>query len=152
MPSFFAVNKHPEEIFRFVPRPDKSLQQTNPAGKPAYLFIDEVQYASDPSNLLKYLYDLYHENLKIVATGSSAFYIDKKFKDSLAGRKRIFELQTLSFDEWLNFKDLDELSGELKLIRQQKDYRSPGFRQLLESFNEYLIFGGYPEVVLETGY
>lgn len=86
-----AVNKHPEEIFRFVPRPDKSLQQTNPAGKPAYLFIDEVQYAIDPSNLLKYLYDVYQENLKIIATGSRAFYIDKKFKDSLAGRKRIFD-------------------------------------------------------------
>lgn len=144
-----SINQHPEEIFRFVPRPDKFLQQTDPADKPLYLFIDEVQYASDPSNLLKYLYDVYRENLKIVATGSSAFYIDKKFKDSLAGRKRIFELQTLSFGEWLIFKGLDELSDELKLIRKQKDYRSSGFRQLLESFNEYLVFGGYPAVVLE---
>jgi len=145
-----AVDKHPEEIFIYVPRPEKFHRETEYANRPEYLFIDEVQYAHDPSNLLKYLYDLYQENLKIIVTGSSAFYMDRKFRDSLAGRKRIFELQTLSFSEWLIFKKLDELSGELKQIRKKREYRSSVSRQLLESLNEYLIFGGYPEVVLES--
>ena len=114
-----------------------------------FLFIDEVQYAADPSHFLKYLYDEYGKNLKVIATGSSAFYIDRKFKDSLSGRKRIFELKTLSFDEWLMFRGEHSLMNDLKLIREQNDYISPDHRQLSESFHEYLIYGGYPEVTLE---
>ena len=70
------------------------------------VFIDEVQYLADPTHFLKLIYDEYAESIKIVATGSSAFYIDDKFTDSLAGRKRVFQLLTCSFDEYL------ELSGK----------------------------------------
>ncbi len=144
-----AINKHPEEIFAFVPRPLRRAT-AEPAPPNAYLLIDEVQYADDPSNFLKYIFDKYHEDLKIIATGSSAFYMDKKFRDSLAGRKRIFELQTLSFEELLLFKNQTELLTELKNIRQLSDYRSSRSRELMELFSEYLVFGGYPVVTLET--
>jgi predicted AAA+ superfamily ATPase len=145
-----AINKHPEEIFSFTPRPVKITNATGDIGKIRYLFIDEVQYVDDPSNFLKYLFDEYQENLKIIATGSSAFYIDRKFTDSLAGRKRIFELQTLSFEEWLQFKKMNDLAGELELIRKQEKYQSTRFRELMECLDEYMIYGGYPEVVLEN--
>ena len=117
--------------------------------QPSFLMINEVQYAADPSNFIKYLYDVYGEILKIVATGSSAFYIDKKLTDSLSGRKRVFELKTLSFEEWLAFRNLNDLSSELALIREQKDYTSSSHRELMELFNEYLVYGVYPAVVLE---
>lgn len=145
-----AINNHPEEIFSYTPRPEKFFTGTNKSGRPFYLFIDEVQLAANPSNFLKYLYDTYGENLKIIATGSSAFYIDSKFKDSLAGRKRLFELQTLNFEEWLKFKELPDLSEELNIIRTQDDYISARNIELLENFNEFLVFGGYPAVVLEN--
>ncbi len=145
-----AINTHPEEVFSFTPRPEKKLKMSDRSNQPAFLFMDEVQYASDPSNVLKYLFDVYGENLKIVATGSSAFYIDKKFSDSLAGRKRIFELKTLSFEEWLSFRNRNELYNELLKIRQKREYISMSYRELLEMFNEYLIYGGYPEVVMEN--
>ncbi|MBW6499943.1 MAG: ATP-binding protein [Bacteroidales bacterium] len=145
-----AINIHPEEVFSFVKRPVKSLAGTQKGAERVFLFIDEVQYAADPSNFLKYLYDVYGENLKVIATGSSAFYIDSKFKDSLAGRKRIFELKTLSFEEWLLFRDFRSLLGELNLIRSRSEYISPDYRQLLHSFNEYLVYGGYPSIVLEN--
>ena len=74
------LNENPENIFRYFP-------QNSPK---AYAFIDEVQYLSDPTNFLKLLYDEHSDKLKIVATGSSAFYIDRNSKDSLAGRKKIF--------------------------------------------------------------
>ncbi|NOY49677.1 MAG: AAA family ATPase [Chlorobi bacterium] len=41
------------------------------------LFIDEIQYAANPSNFLKYLYDTYNPYLKIVVSGSSSFYLDQ---------------------------------------------------------------------------
>lgn len=144
-----AIDKHPEEVFSYVKRPAKSMEDNQNDAEKQFLFIDEVQYAADPSHFLKYLYDEYGKNLKVIATGSSAFYIDRKFKDSLSGRKRIFELKTLSFDEWLMFRGEHSLMNDLKLIREQNDYISPDHRQLSESFHEYLIYGGYPEVTLE---
>ncbi len=133
-----AINKHPEEIFSFVPRPEKPAIYSAEDQQPFIVFIDEVQYAENPSNFLKYLYDTYKENLKIIATGSSAFYIDKKFTDSLAGRKRVFELKTLDFEEWLTFKRLDRLAGEIRLINTQKDYISTVYIELLEKFYNLL--------------
>lgn len=144
-----SVNTHPEEIFAFTPRPEKTLKGGMSLVDKFFLFIDEVQLANDPSNLLKYLFDTYGENLKVVATGSSAFYIDKKFTDSLAGRKRIFKLGTLDFAEWLIFRKHEDLSNELKLIRAHDDYVSTVHSELMEKLDEYLVFGGYPTVVLE---
>lgn len=143
-----SINNHPENIFKYVVRPEHP-QEKDESNSPVVLFIDEVQYANDPSNFLKYLYDKYLFNLKIVATGSSAFYIDSTFDDSLAGRKRIFTLRTLSFDEYLRFTGLNSLFDELILIRQQPEYLSARNNELVEIFNEYLVFGGYPAVALE---
>ena len=144
------INEHPEGIFTIIPRPKHDTVNKSIKIQPYYLFIDEIQYANDPTNFLKYLFDTYADKLKIVATGSSAFYMDKKFKDSLAGRKRIFELKTLNFAEWLTFNDKEELAGELKLIRENKDYVSSRWRELLELFDIYIVYGGYPRVALET--
>jgi len=144
-----AINSHPEEVFSYSMRPEKLLNNPVSKNQRVYLFIDEIQYAANPSNFLKYLYDVYGENLKIIATGSSAFYIDDRFKDSLAGRKRVFELQTLSFDEWLQFAGVAHLLPELEKIRLQQQYLSPARRELMDQFNDYLVFGGYPEVALE---
>jgi uncharacterized protein len=135
-----AVNDHPENIFNFMPRPGSER---------LYLFVDEVQYAANPSNFLKLLYDKYADKLKIVATGSSAFYIDRKFKDSLAGRKQIFELFPLDFEEFIDFRTGDsQLQSEYQLIRNNPDYRSLKRAILEELFDEYLVYGGYPAVVL----
>lgn len=143
-----SIDEHPENIFRYAIRP-KEPHSKDESNAPVVIFIDEIQYAANPSNFLKYLYDKYLANLKIVATGSSAFYIDHAFNDSLAGRKRLFILRSLSFDEYLRFKKLNALHDELVLIRQQSDYISSLFREMLEVFNEYLVFGGYPAVALE---
>ncbi|MDR2411558.1 MAG: AAA family ATPase [Candidatus Peribacteria bacterium] len=47
------------------------------------MFVDEIQLLDNPSNFLKLIYDDFNKNIKLVASGSSSFYIDKKFKDSL---------------------------------------------------------------------
>jgi len=138
-----AVNQHPENIFNYT-----QLPSAMPDGKRLYIIIDEVQYANNPSNFLKLLYDKYKEQVKVIATGSSAFYIDKSFKDSLAGRKKVFELFPLSFDEFLHFKQEDGLAGELQEMRDREKYQSVSRLKINALFDEYLIYGGYPEVVL----
>ena len=132
------LNQHPEKLFQIIPL----ISDT----KRMIVFIDEVQYLENPSNFLKYHYDMYQGKLKFIVSGSSSFYIDEKFKDSMAGRKRIFEMPTLSFEEFLHFKQHDDLiiyinSGNIPGI--YKD-------QMMTLFYEYIIFGGYPEVVLEN--
>ncbi len=128
------LNKTPKNIFKIFPI-DKN--------KKSYIFVDEVQYLDNPSNFLKYLYDEYKDKIKLIVTGSSAFYIDRKFKDSLAGRKKIFYVPTLSFREFLRFKNEDNLSEKnfKKLSLKEKEKISIYYR-------EFIIFGGYPRVVL----
>lgn len=114
-----------------------------------YLLIDEIQYLDDPSNFLKFLYDEYEYNVKVVATGSSAFYIDVKFNDSLAGRKRIFQLYPLSFNEFLVFKRQEKITSEITYQVSEPSYVSEYKTNTYTLFLEYLTYGGYPAVVLE---
>lgn len=135
------LNQSPENIFKYCPL-------TN--GEKVIVLMDEIQYLDDPTNFMKLLYDEYADRLKIIATGSSAFYIDRQFNDSLAGRKKIFELQTLDFEEFLQFKEQDMLVNELLNLRQKIVQKSVYDNQLWLMMDEYANYGGYPAVVLET--
>jgi predicted AAA+ superfamily ATPase len=117
--------------------PESLLQLLPPTEGKILVCIDEIQYLDNPTNFLKLLYDEYRDRIKLFVTGSSSFYIDRKFKDSLAGRKKIFEIGTLSFQEFLHFKQQSHLIyNEL--------YKS----QFSALFDEYMRYGGYPELVL----
>lgn len=142
------LNLDAENLFRYVRRPANPL--IDGKKQRVIAIIDEIQYVNDPSNFLKYLFDTYQENLKIIATGSSAFYLDRKFRDSLAGRKRIFHLKPLNFAEFLAFKDAEALRQELNKIRDNELYISSFYNELFSYFDEYLTYGGYPTVVLEN--
>ncbi len=133
------LNEHPEKIFQFIRLNDKKI----------YLMLDEIQYLDNPSNFLKLIFDKYEQQIKLIVTGSSAFYIDTKFSDSLTGRKQIFELYPLDFEEFLVFKEKEELIIEWQEIRNSTDYISHKRNQIQSLFDEYLTYGGYPAVVLE---
>jgi hypothetical protein len=134
------LNQSPENIFRYFPAKEKRN----------YLLVDEVQYLEDPTNFLKLLYDEHAPKLKIIATGSSAFYIDRQFKDSLAGRKKIFELPTLDFKEFLLFKNQETLLAEYQSLKKQTKKKSTSEPQLWAALDEYVNYGGYPAIVLEN--
>ncbi|MEA2042320.1 MAG: ATP-binding protein [Bacteroidota bacterium] len=143
-----SLNNDVKSIFKFIPfHPQRIIDgKTN---RRIFFLIDEIQYLDDPSNFMKYLYDEYEYNVKLIVTGSSAFYIDKKFKDSLAGRKRIFHLYPLSFEEFLIFKKQDKISDEIGSMVQEPSYHSQYKISARGYLMEYLMYGGYPDVVLE---
>ncbi|MEA3348835.1 MAG: ATP-binding protein [Pseudomonadota bacterium] len=122
------------------------------------LIFDEIQLLSDPANLLKLLHD-HFPALRIIATGSSSLRIKHKFSDSLAGRKRIFLIQPLSFDEFLLFKGEERLLNLRKMFRHSSGVERQELHDLIRGYQdaflrlleEYLIYGGYPEVVLVEG-
>jgi len=113
------------------------------------VFIDEVQYLKEPSNFLKLLYDEYVDKIKIVATGSSAFYLDRSFTDSLAGRKRIFWLSPCSFSEYLALRGKDDLWKEVAEIQKNSRYKSLQIDILRQEWDSFMLFGGYPAVITE---
>jgi len=134
-PDFLRLlNESPKNLFKIVPLSKNTK---------AYVFIDEIQYLKNPTNFIKYIFDEYKSNIKLIVSGSSAFYLDRKFKDSLAGRKKIFDVKTLSFREFLHFKEVnkyvDSDFSKLSLIE---------IDELKILFEEYAIYGGYPKVVL----
>ena len=137
------LNLNPENIFKSCP-----LE----IGKKIIVFIDEIQYLDDATNFLKLLFDEYSPRLKIVATGSSAFYIDKQFKDSLVGRKKIFQMGTLDFQEFLHFKNRDDLAQEVSKMKSKKIAKSINESLLWAYMDEFINYGGYPAVVLENNF
>ncbi|MCG2711496.1 MAG: ATP-binding protein, partial [Candidatus Omnitrophica bacterium] len=119
-----------------------------------YIFVDEIQYLKNPTNFLKYIYDEFKDKIKLIVSGSSAFYIDEKFKDSLAGRKIIFSVNTLNLAETLIFKGYDDLAQKAALkIKSNyiflEELPLKEKEKVISCINSLLIFGGYPRVVLE---
>jgi len=111
-----------------------------------YLFLDEFQRYDDLTKIMKNVYDN-HKNIKIFASGSSSLKIKEQIQESLAGRKIIFHLWPLDFEEFLWFKE------DKKAIEQFENvYKLKGSNikigVLKELLYEYLIYGGYPELVL----
>ncbi len=106
-----------------------------------YIFIDEIQYLNNPSAFLKQIYDHHSINCKLFVSGSSSFEIRRKFKDSMAGRFFEFELFGLDFEEFLGFKDIKYNIGS----KISSDTTNAELRKI---FQEYIVFGGYPRVVL----
>lgn len=133
------LNDSPLNLLRYLPQSDQKV----------IVFLDEVQYLDDPSNLLKIIFDEHGGNIKIIASGSSAFYIDKKFKDSLAGRKRIFQLTSCSFAEYLELKGKSDLLSEFKRLKKVPESKSTFLPYLQTEWEEYMIYGGYPAIIKE---
>ena len=107
-----------------------------------YIAIDEIQHAPELPSVIKYLYD--HNDIKFIVTGSSSYYMKNLFTESLAGRKKIFELYPLDFGEFLDFKKIyhkDETFGDVMF----GNFEYETFKKF---YDEYVEFGGFPEVVL----
>lgn len=108
------------------------------------LMIDEFQYIDGVSVILKLLTDR-HDKLKILCTGSSSLDILQHVEESMAGRVRIIEVLSLSFAEYLTFKN-----GKLYDLQQSlDDMGNPSLTEPLQQvYQEYLIYGGLPRAAL----
>lgn len=107
-----------------------------------YVFIDEIQRKEDAGVFLKGLFDR-EPPCKFIFSGSGGIELKEKIHESLAGRKKLFELNTLSFGEFADFRTDYRYAGKLPEFFGLEE---SGGRLLLE---EYLKFGGYPRAVLE---
>lgn len=111
-----------------------------------YLFLDEFQRYKDLSIVMKNIYDNL-DNIKIYASGSSSVTIKDQIQESLAGRKITNILYPLDFEEFLWFKE-SEINVKTTKKLSGENLHKPA-SALLQLLKEFIIFGGYPEVVLQ---
>ncbi len=109
------------------------------------LMIDEFQFIPGVSTMLKLLTDK-NESLKILCSGSSSLDIHQTVKESLAGRIRVIEILSLSFEEYLKFTNekLHGLYKDFGLSTPDSALTAP-FHQVQ---NEYMLYGGLPRAAL----
>lgn len=109
--------------------------------KKVYLFLDEIQFVKNLPSVVKYLID--HYQVKFFLTGSASFYLKNLFSESLAGRKFLYELFPFNFSEFLRLKEVKMNIGRKEGLT---DYL---IELLMPLYQEYVDFGGFPEVILE---
>jgi len=91
--------------------------------KRVYFFIDEIQKIEGWEKWIRTKYDL-NEDIKFIITGSTASLLSKELSTLLTGRNLSFKIMPLSYSEFLEFSKT-------------------------KSLQDYLLYGGFPEVVLE---
>ncbi|MFH1917450.1 MAG: ATP-binding protein [Nanoarchaeota archaeon] len=94
----------------------------------AYLFLDEIQNVKGWERWAREVYDKDKGRIKIVVSGSSSRIIRKDVATILTGRHIPLKVFPLSFREFVRFK---------------------GGKHAEALLEEYITFGGFPEVVLQ---
>ena len=100
-----------------------------------YMFFDEVQMASDWQSFVRRIYE--EECRNIYITGSNSQMLSSELATVLRGRSLQYEEFPLSFDEVCRFCKVDI-----------NPYSATSRARLASLFDEYLMWGGFPEVVM----
>ena len=86
-----------------------------------YVFIDEIQQKENAGLFLKGLFDL-KLPYKFIVSGSGSLELKEKIHESLVGRKRLFELTKITFDEFVHHKTGYKYKGNLaEFLAIEKD-------------------------------
>jgi len=101
-----------------------------------YLFLDEIQNVQDWATVIRRLYDSKH--VEIFLTGSSSKLLSKEIATSLRGRSLACEIWPYSFCEYMSALDITV---------NKKIFDKKAQDKLRKNFKDYLIIGGFPEVI-----
>ena len=89
-----------------------------------YILIDEIQLVQEFEDVLNSYLNM--PNADVYVTGSNARFLSSSIRTEFAGRGNEIRLYPLSFKEFSSIKDSDKVAN----------------------LNEYMIYGGMPQVVL----
>src|SRR3989344_2065751 len=107
--------------------------------KPIYLFLDELQLIPNWSQWVRRILDT--ESIRLFITGSSSKMSSAELPTELRGRAWEIKVSPLTFKEFLRFKKTTIDFEKLAFVKDEM----ARFRFL---FDEYLIYGAFPAVVL----
>lgn len=103
----------------------------------AYLFFDEIQNVPQWERWVRARNE--NEDIKIFITGSSAHLMSRQLGTLLTGRHISFHVSPLSFTEFLQFKQIEQPKKLMPIVAPP---------EIQHALNEYLQWGGLPEIVL----
>jgi len=106
--------------------------------KDYYLFLDEVQAVDEWERMLYTLHET--EGARIFVTGSNADLLSKEIATALRGRSMTFELFPMSFGEYLRLR-----KTKTNMVREESRAETANM------FDDYLRYGGFPDVCLMEG-
>lgn len=110
------------------------LQLMNPQGR-VYVILDEVQFFDNWQVFVKSKYE--NTNIKFIITGSNSSMLSHDLNTLLSGRSLNIHLDTFSFVEFLNYKQIDFSTALARIANKIAIARAK---------DEYLKWGGFYEV------
>ncbi len=131
-----SLNEDQDNLFNYIPEPEE---------KTLFVLIDDLHKLYKPVEFIQYFKKELGTQLKFIATTSTKFYSEEVDFDELID---FYPVYPLDLEEFLVFKDAQNLVKEWFFIRTQKDHKSYRRKKLEKAFHEYLTYGGFPEVVL----
>ena len=130
------LNPTIDDLSQLVP----TIKETFDVDEPTYLFVDEVQRIDGWERWARRLAE--DHSVYLTISGSSSQLSSREIASSLRGRTLTTYIFPLDFQEFLDFKGLDfENVSQVKYSKEKPTLR--------RHFNEYLKYGGFPEIVLE---
>ncbi len=102
--------------------------------KDCYFFLDEVQNMQGWERFVRRVHDT--ETRNIFITGSNSKLLSREIATELRGRSIAYEVYPLSFSEYLVFNQI-----------KPDIYYAPTKSKIINSFSNFLRFGGFPETV-----
>lgn len=109
--------------------------------KKMFLFLDEIHNVKGWERWARNVYDEYKGKIKLVVSGSTSKIMAEKISFLLTGRHVSLKLLPLNFKEFLDFKGFAFSLSDLKYSKKKNV-------EIRKLFEEYMKFGGFPEVVL----
>jgi len=113
---------------------EEYLKLMNPSGK-VYIVFDEIQFFKNWQVYIKSKYE--SSDIKFIITGSNSSMLSNDLNTLLSGRSLNIHLDTFTFKEFLDYKNID-YSSEYKQIKNRIDIK--------RAMDEYLKWGGFFEV------
>lgn len=133
---YFSFDESIENLEEILKNYETEILKEKISTIQVYLFFDEVQKLENWPSKIKIIYDLY-PNVKIFLSGSAAINLKKGTRESLAGRYFDFVIETLDFDEYLEFKNI-------KLDKERENIHEVDIRK---NFDNFLFSGGFVEAL-----
>lgn len=123
------------------------FEKYNPQGK-VYIFLDELQGVKEFNHWLHTHYE-FNKNVKFVISGSRRSLIDSEVATVLTGRNVQFNIYPFNFYEYLQVQNI-EIWGE-DTLQSIIDANFSQVSSILHYLGNFLLAGGYPEIVLAKG-
>ena len=130
-PSFLEHRHNPAFLDTIY---EEYLKLMNPKGK-VYCLFDEIQYFENWQVYIKSKYE--SSDIKYIITGSNSSMLSNELNTLLSGRSLNIHLDTFSFSEFLDYKEID-YRDEFNRVKNRID--------IARAKDEYLEWGGFYEV------